>query len=155
MKSLLHADDRRMVLERLRRLSPESVRRWGKLTAPQMVCHLTDSFNAVLGERQSSRPTRLPPMWRRRVVKFFALSFPMHWPHTVKTRPEVDPQQDGTQPGVFAADLRELERTCERYVNGLASIAGKDHFMFGTMTEGDWGRWGYLHMDHHLRQFGL
>jgi hypothetical protein len=26
--------------------------------------------------------------------------------------------------------------------------------MFGPMTEKDWMRWGYLHADHHLRQFG-
>jgi hypothetical protein len=26
--------------------------------------------------------------------------------------------------------------------------------MFGAMTRGDWLRWGWLHMDHHLRQFG-
>ena len=23
------------------------------------------------------------------------------------------------------------------------------------LTEAEWGRWGYRHMDHHLRQFGL
>jgi hypothetical protein len=28
------------------------------------------------------------------------------------------------------------------------------HPMFGVMTVGDWRRWGYLHADHHLRQFG-
>jgi hypothetical protein len=26
--------------------------------------------------------------------------------------------------------------------------------MFGPMSERDWMRWGYLHADHHLRQFG-
>ena len=29
-----------------------------------------------------------------------------------------------------------------------------DHAMFGTMSPEDWMRWGYLHTDHHLRQFG-
>ena len=28
------------------------------------------------------------------------------------------------------------------------------HPMFGPMTAADWMRWGYLHADHHLRQFG-
>ena len=26
--------------------------------------------------------------------------------------------------------------------------------MFGHMSEKDWMQWGYLHADHHLRQFG-
>ena len=28
------------------------------------------------------------------------------------------------------------------------------HPLFGRMTNGEWGRWGYRHVDHHLRQFG-
>jgi hypothetical protein len=28
------------------------------------------------------------------------------------------------------------------------------HPMFGKMSAKDWMRWGYLHADHHLRQFG-
>ena len=27
--------------------------------------------------------------------------------------------------------------------------------IFGAMTTERWKRWGYLHMDHHLRQFGV
>jgi hypothetical protein len=30
----------------------------------------------------------------------------------------------------------------------------ESHPMFGGMTAKDWMRWGYLHADHHLRQFG-
>jgi len=26
--------------------------------------------------------------------------------------------------------------------------------MFGRLSDAAWLRWGYLHMDHHLRQFG-
>jgi hypothetical protein len=29
------------------------------------------------------------------------------------------------------------------------------HPIFGKMSETDWMRWAYLHVDHHLRQFGL
>jgi len=28
------------------------------------------------------------------------------------------------------------------------------HPLFGPMSETQWLRWGYLHVDHHLRQFG-
>jgi len=26
--------------------------------------------------------------------------------------------------------------------------------IFGPLTRAEWLRWGYLHADHHLRQFG-
>jgi hypothetical protein len=28
------------------------------------------------------------------------------------------------------------------------------HPIFGRITRAEWLRWGYLHADHHLRQFG-
>jgi hypothetical protein len=28
------------------------------------------------------------------------------------------------------------------------------HPLLGTMSNAAWLRWGYLHVDHHLRQFG-
>ena len=31
----------------------------------------------------------------------------------------------------------------------------RPHPVFGPMTRGAWLRWGYLHTDHHLRQFGV
>ena len=36
----------------------------------------------------------------------------------------------------------------------LRSVQVEDRARWGKMTAGDWMRWGYLHADHHLRQFG-
>jgi hypothetical protein len=33
------------------------------------------------------------------------------------------------------------------------SLEREPHPVFGPMTRVDWLRWGYLHVDHHLRQF--
>ena len=51
MKSLSNNLDKQELLQRLGLIKPESARRWGKMTAGQMVCHLNDSFKAVIGER--------------------------------------------------------------------------------------------------------
>ena len=50
--------------------------------------------------------------------------------------------------------MEELEVLVGRFV----AAAGRDmdrHPMFGDLTRGEWGRWGYRHMDHHLTQFGV
>ena len=153
MRSLIQPQDRAAILARLHRLGPDMAPRWGRMTAPQMVCHLTDSFRGVLGERASAAPSRRVPRWRQLTVKFVALYLPVHWPHGMKTRPAVDQEAGGTPPGVFADDVAELTRACERFAADRRPR--QPHYLFGDLSPAEWARWGYRHMDHHLRQFGL
>jgi hypothetical protein len=75
---------------RLGQLQPTSTRRWGTLSPHEMLCHLGDSFSAVLGERRASAHET----WlSRTVVKWIALHTSAPWPQGVPTRPEVDPRQ--------------------------------------------------------------
>ena len=85
MKTLARPRDTAELLQRVRALRPDSVRRWGRMSVHQMVCHLCDGFRMGMGEK----PVR-----------------------------------------------RQI------------------HPLFGRMSEAAWLRWGYLHVDHHLRQFG-
>jgi hypothetical protein len=67
----------------------------------------------------------------------------------------VDQEVGGTPPGEFAADLGELEALLEVVTTPRRNYDWPLHPIFGTMTEAAWLRWAYLHIDHHLRQFGL
>jgi hypothetical protein len=71
----------------------------------------------------------------------------------VKTLPEVDQESDGTPPETLAEDVAELKDLMERFAVQRSSPFPR-HPLFGRMTNGEWGRWGYRHVDHHLRQFG-
>jgi hypothetical protein len=42
----------------------------------------------------------------------------------------------------------------EKFTGRPRSFDFRPHPMFKEMSEKDWMRWGYLHTDHHLRQFG-
>ena len=87
-------------------------------------------------------------------LKWVAFSLPMKWPQGTPTRPEVDPRKDGTPTGEFSADCRELLQLLDRFTGQPRDFAWQPHPIFGPMTDAEWMRWGYLHMDHHLRQFG-
>ena len=87
-------------------------------------------------------------------MKWFALSVPVRWPHGVPTMPEMNQEKGGTPPGEFAADVAELEELINRITRTERDFDWASHPMFGRMPDRDWLRWGYLHMDHHLRQFG-
>jgi hypothetical protein len=52
-------------------------------------------------------------------------------------------------------DLAQLEALLERITAQAKTLDGRWHPIFGRMSDAAWLRWGYLHMDHHLRQFGV
>jgi hypothetical protein len=151
MKSLSRQRDRDEIRRRLREVRPHSVRRWGRMSAHQMVCHLSDSFLTVTGQKPVSHATSL---LHRTVVKWIALYLPLRWRAGIRTRPEVDQEVGGTRPGDFAADVAQLEALLELITTPEPAPDWQLHPIFGRMSEAAWLRWAYLHMDHHLRQFG-
>jgi hypothetical protein len=151
MKTLAQKEDITEIQRRLKTVRPECARQWGRMSAHQMICHLSDSFLAVSGRKYVSMATS---PWHRTVIKWLALYAPLPWPHGVRTRPEIDQALGGTLPDDFVADVTLLETLFAQFAHDIESMNGRVHPIFGPMSKTDWLRWGYLHMDHHLRQFG-
>ena len=122
------------------------------MSAHQMICHLNDSFRAVMGEREVSSACGV---LQRTVIRAIALHVPLRWPPGVATRPEIDQQSGGTAPTDFVSDVADLEALVGRFT-AMVQEGGtlRPHPIFGPLTRREWLRWGYLHTDHHLRQFG-
>jgi hypothetical protein len=51
--------------------------------------------------------------------------------------------------------MARLRAAIDRFRGELPAMAGRSHYFFGRLSEREWARWGYQHIDHHLRQFGL
>jgi hypothetical protein len=139
-------------MTRLHLLSPESERRWGRMTVHQMVCHLADSCRMALGQRRVSDSTGLA---ERSIVKWLALYAPLRWRSGILTRPEIDQQVAGTTPKDFATDVAEVEELLNAIARRERHAAWPNHPVFGRLSRAEWLRWAYLHTDHHLRQFGV
>ena len=150
MKSLAHQHDRAEILRRLKRLQPDSARRSGKMSAHQMVCHLSDAFRGVTGQMPVSPATG--PL-QRTVVKWVALYLPVAWPAGIPTRPEIDQEIGGTKPHDFAIDVARVASLLQLTAQERRT-AWPAHPIFGSMSRQAWLRWAYVHTDHHLRQFG-
>ena len=95
MKTLANPNDKNLILERVARLRNDSPHSWGRMSAPQMVCHLCDSFRSKLGGKEVQSRVDL---FTRTAMKWFALRAPVPWPHGIKTPPELDQQIGGTPP---------------------------------------------------------
>ncbi|MBP8275228.1 MAG: DUF1569 domain-containing protein [Acidobacteria bacterium] len=138
------------LVSRLESVRPDSARQWGRMTPSQMVCHLSDSFLTVTGQRPIAKHAET--FFTRTVIKYVAIHSPMPWPKGVPTMKEVDAEQEGTRPG-------EFERDRQRTIELMRAFAAPDascvrHPIFGEMSRAEWMKWGFGHVDHHLRQFG-
>ncbi len=134
---------------RASRITSDSQRLWGTMTAAAMFAHLTRSIELSLGEVEV--PDR-SNFLTRTLLRWFVFDSPIPWMRGIKA------------PAVFfPAPKEELDRERARYVEALrrfvaaaeATPGRKVHSeAFGPMTLAYWGKANGRHLDHHMRQFG-
>ncbi|MGB8478841.1 MAG: DUF1569 domain-containing protein [Acidobacteriaceae bacterium] len=150
MKTLRDAAVQGEIRMRIESLTAEDAARWGLMSVDQMICHLRDGFWVALGEKKVAMVQVPIP---RATMKWIALQVPMEWRHGFKSAPEVAQDMDGTRPVEFESDRAGLLSVVDEFCRALPEPC-VPHPFFGDMNRDDWLRWGYLHADHHLRQFG-
>lgn len=136
------------VLERIRRLRPDAARRWGQMTAPQMVAHLTDQMRHTMGDATAA-PRQ--GVLRNRLVRYLVVYW-LPWP---KGRIKGPPEAFLTKPTAWDADVTALIDLVNRFVDHGPDGDWPEHAFFGKMTGRDWGVFCHKHFNHHLSQFGV
>jgi len=127
---------------------PECRRQWGTMNVQQMLVHLGDGSAAALGQRTFAARPRPGGT----VIRFVALYLLPRTPRGIKSGAE--PAAKTVEPSAFATD-RERAIGLLRQLAAPGQQLAAAHPIFGKMSRGDWMRYAYLHVDHHLRQFGL
>jgi hypothetical protein len=148
MKSLASVEVLSEIRVRLRSVCVDDHGRWGKMTAKQMVRHLRCAYEVALGERTAAPLSGLPPV----VMKWLALRSGMRWAKNIQTTPELKHAIGERSETEFDVLVQAAIEKMEALARGTKTAP--THPMFGPMSSADWMRWGYLHADHHLRQFG-
>lgn len=147
MKSMWNEADAREIQWRIAALGPRAPALWGKFTAPQMVCHITDSLKMAMGE--------LTVPSRRLPIRFFPLKqlilYVLPFPKGAPTAPELI----GRVATEWGSEVRELEQAMDRFLAQRDRRDWPDHPAFGPLSRDGWGSLVYRHTDHHLRQFGV
>lgn len=151
MKTLLNPRDQQEILARVGKIRSDSSRWWGKMSAHQMICHLNDGYKLYTGMLTVASPGFPYPS---RVLKFCSLWVPLRWPKNFRTPPEIDQQAKGAPDSSFARDLDELKGLIGEFSRKPQDFEWPSHPYLGRMSTREWMRLGYLHADHHLRQFG-
>jgi hypothetical protein len=149
LKTLASASAIQEIRARTCALTDRDKARWGLMSVAEMVCHLRDAYAMALGD-WTALPAKTPLPGP--IFKWLSLWVPMQWPHGFGTVPELKVGRGAIPPVSFVADREGLLANLERFC--AAHSIKTTHPMFGHMRTADWMRWGYLHADHHLRQFG-
>src|SRR5271156_2314933 len=115
--------------ERLRMLRVDDRPRWGRMSAKQMVLHLSCSCEVALGERNVRPVKGLPPV----LIKWLALRSGLRWSKNMQTTRELK----RAMAGYSDASFDELVNAAIEKVERLAreSRFAPWHPMFGPMTE--------------------
>jgi Protein of unknown function (DUF1569) len=151
MKNLFDATVANQVKSRLAQLQPQSERRWGKMTAAQMLAHCSVSMQWAVGEVVPDKGA-LPVRLMGRLVKpmVFRNDDPMR-----KNSPTAKSLLVMGEPDLVNERDR-LSGLIDRFAAGGAAGCTKNpHSFFGKMTPEEWAILMYKHLDHHLRQFGV
>jgi len=151
VKNLFDASVANEIKARMAKLEPRTERRWGKMTAPQMLAHCSLSMQWAVGEvvpEKGAFPVRL----MGRLVK----------PIVFRNEDPIR-RNSPTAKSLIVADERDLGKERERLselidrfvAGGAAKCTKNPHSFFGKMTPEEWSILTYKHLDHHLRQFGV
>ena len=149
VKSLFQATSVAEVKSRIGSLTSECQRQWGTMTPAQALAHCQVAMRMAFGEVVLPRSMvgRLigPTVKKAMLVR----GAPMR--RNAPTHPKVLIKDDRD----LAVERKQLTDLIDRFAQTRPSdFTYHPHFFFGRLTPEEWATLQYLHLDHHLRQFG-
>lgn len=150
MKNILNLKDKHEILYRLSNLEPSARAMWGKMNVNEMLCHLADQLRLGLGIKDAEYTGNII---EEKLLKWLVLWGIPTPKGKVETAKELKQGLGGTKPTSFECDLKKLKDLIEDF-DITFKAESRRHPAFGSLNKKYWGRITYLHIDHHLKQFG-
>lgn len=147
-KSIFHPEDLSALESRLARLTPNSTRKFGKMTPAQMICHLKDSLDIGTG----AVPARAKKSFMANPIVRHLIIYYLPWP---KGKAETLPEFLATKPAAWDVDVQRLRDTLRAASARGPNAHWPPHPIFGDLSGKAYGTLIYKHFDHHLGQFSV
>jgi hypothetical protein len=152
MKSVLNVHDWQILRQRILNFSESNKRKCGQMTHDQMLCHCADQIRLALGRKAATEKAT----WFN---EFIVLPVAMILPQLprLKLRAPNDMSQSagglGSKPVSFEVDKTSLLEVAEYFHHSATDFKPHPHPSYGKLNRRQWGRFIFLHLDYHLRQF--
>jgi hypothetical protein len=149
MKNLFDPTAAEELKQRMARLTPNSQRLWGKMGSAQMLAHCSAAMKVSVGDKVL-RQILLGKLFGKRAKasmlsgKPIGRNLPTDKSYIVRDDRDLD------------VERQRLARLVDRFQSaGPEGCTKHPHSFFGNMTPQEWSALNYVHLDHHLRQFGV
>ncbi len=148
MKSIFEESSYNELVNRINQVTPDAQAKWGKMNVGQMMHHCQKAFEIPLGKATIKPPNAL----MKGLFKLFfksSLYNDKPWKPGLPTAKEfiISEQKD------FEKERTILLQIANEYYEQRDRASWPTHPAFGDMTNEQWGKMQYKHLDHHLRQF--
>lgn len=151
MQNVFDAKDAQEYINRINNLTPETQRKWGKMSVDQVLAHLNVAYDLTFTPEKFPKPSFIAKFLLSRFVK-------------PKITNEIPYKQSlPTSPVFIIADERNFEEEKAKLIGniqrvqqlGREAFEGKENINFGKMTAQCWNNMFAKHLNHHLEQFGV
>lgn len=151
MHNVFDAKDAQEYINRINNLTPETQRKWGKMSVDQVLAHLNVAYDLTFTPEKFPKPSFIAKFLLSKFVK-------------PKITNEIPYKQSlPTSPVFIIADERNFEEEKAKLIGniqrvqqlGREAFEGKENINFGKMTAQCWNNMFAKHLNHHLEQFGV
>jgi hypothetical protein len=151
MKNLHQPQAQQDILQRINALTPTTQRQWGTLTVQGMMAHCTDQLRVATNQKQLKSPPFLLGLMGRIII------YPLLWGISMGKNAPTAPELDQNKKGIKAQDFETEKNNLIQMINTFITTKNNDtpHPFFGKLTQNQWSRLAYVHLNHHLTQFGV
>jgi hypothetical protein len=149
MKELFDKSHASEILERLKKLEPDSKPLWGKMNVSQMLSHIQGPIEVGLGDKKLKRTFIGLLFGKIAKRKLYG-----DGPFTRNLPTDASFVRKGDHD--FEMEKQKVVELLNRFVAaGPEGLTKNPHPFFGKLTPTEWSSSSWKHLDHHLSQFGV
>ncbi|HTJ48112.1 MAG TPA: DUF1569 domain-containing protein [Cyclobacteriaceae bacterium] len=148
-KNLLDSLVAQEIIDRAQKLTPDANNLWGKMNVTEMLYHCNMANNFIFEDKVIyKRPT-----FKQRLLKFICFKVLVRLPRNNKQPVRIN-SKGKVKETEFIHHRNLFIETIDKFPKQNQTITSM-HPRLGYLTNQEWGIIAWMHMDHHLRQFGV
>jgi Protein of unknown function (DUF1569) len=146
VKNLFDPAVKQSIIDRINKLTPQSQQQWGKMDVAQMLAHCQMPLGVATGHHKLKGDffmRLVGPLFKKKL--FNEQPFKRDLPTDTSFK-IADPRDFSTEKQKLIRMINDFSET---------TMSGELHPFFGKLTNEQWSKGTWKHLDHHLQQFGV